>query len=88
MVSITDDFLLTPIPVRMLPDGRMDPANAAAYLGVSIKTMANWRSKGIGPPFCKRGRIFYYRQDLDDWLAGGLAQSAAQARFKNGGFLA
>ena len=88
MISTTEHTLLTPIPVRMLPDGRMDAANAAAYLGVSKKTMANWRSRSEGPRFCKRGRIFYYRQDLDDWLAGGLAQSAAQARFKNGGFLA
>lgn len=68
--------------VRISPDGRMDPPSAAAYVGLSEKTLANYRSRGIGPVFIKRGRIFYRRADLDDWLAAGECQSTAQARVK------
>lgn len=73
------------VTMRLLPDGRMDPESAAAYLGVSSKTLANYRSRGIGPRFIKRGRIFYRRSDLDSWLADGECQSTAQARLKVAG---
>lgn len=59
--------LKTPI-VEMCPDGRMDTTNAAHYLGLKEKTLAMWRSSGVGPQFIKRGRIFYYKEDLDKWL--------------------
>ncbi|MGH8606662.1 MAG: helix-turn-helix domain-containing protein [Gammaproteobacteria bacterium] len=65
------------------PDGRMNTENAARYLGVTLKTLAMWRCAGTGPAFVKRGRIFYYRSDLDTWLRGGRAQSTAQARQNN-----
>lgn len=68
--------------VRIFPDGRLDTENAATYLGLNEKTLANYRSKGIGPKFVKRGRIFYFKADLDEWLAAGRAQSTAQARFQ------
>ena len=55
-------------PVEMFPDGRMTPANAAAYLGLTMKTLAMKRCYGTGPKFVKRGRVFYYRDDLDAWL--------------------
>ena len=68
-------------PVVILPDGRMDTRNAALYLGLSPKTLAMFRSGGTGPKFIKRGRIFYYREDLDSWLnEGGRVNSTAQAR--------
>ena len=67
-------------PVTILPDGRMDAVNAARYLGLAPKTLAMWRSNGSGPRFIKRGRIFYYREDLDEWLnASGRVTSTAQA---------
>jgi hypothetical protein len=66
--------------VVVLPDGRMDAKNAAAYLGLSTKTLATKRSKGEGPSFVKRGRVFYFKHILDDWLRAGQAQSTAQAR--------
>ncbi|OSM01798.1 helix-turn-helix transcriptional regulator [Magnetofaba australis] len=66
--------------VTILPDGRMDTKNASAYLGLSEKTLAMQRSRGEGPRFIKRGRIFYYREDLDAWLnAAGRVTSTAQA---------
>lgn len=34
------------------------------------KTLANWRSRGEGPPYLKiGGRIYYPESDLDEWLA-------------------
>lgn len=57
-----------PVDVVMLPDGRMNRKNAALYLGLSVKTLAMHASRGTGPIFIKRGRVFYFRDDLDDWL--------------------
>ncbi|SHI12958.1 helix-turn-helix domain-containing protein [Desulfofustis glycolicus] len=56
------------VVVRMYPDGRMDTRNAALYLGLEEKTLAMKRSDGTGPRFIKRGRIFYFREDLDAWI--------------------
>lgn len=64
----------------MLPDGRLDAKNAASYLGLSTKTLAMMRSAGTGPKYVKRGRIFYFRDDLDEWVRGGRASSTAQAQ--------
>jgi hypothetical protein len=66
--------------IGILPDGRMTTRNAAAYLGLSIKTLAMRRCDGTGPSFVKRGRVFYYREDLDDWLRKGRVSSTAEAR--------
>lgn len=57
-----------PSGVAIYPDGRMDTKNAATYLGLSVKTLAMKRSNGTGPKFIKQGRIFYYKEDLDEWL--------------------
>jgi hypothetical protein len=65
--------------VVMYPDGRLDTKNTAAYTGLSAKTLAMMRCNGKGPKFVKRGRIFYYREDLDAWLMEGRVQSTAQA---------
>jgi len=56
------------IEVVIFPDGRMDAANAAEYLGLSQKTLAMRRCQGTGPKFIKRGRIFYFKEDLDAWI--------------------
>jgi len=65
--------------VVMYPDGRLDTKNAAAYLGLAKKTMDMMRCKGTGPKYVKRGRIFYYINDLDDWLnVQGRLTSTAQ----------
>lgn len=66
--------------ITILPDGRMDRKNAARYLGVAVKTLAIWASKGIGPVFIKGGRTWYRKEDLDEWLAKRAVQSTAQAR--------
>lgn len=70
--------------VIMYPDGRLDTRNASAYLGLSEKTLAMMRCNGTGPKFVKRGRVFYYKEDLDHWLnADGRFTSTAQAQQAN-----
>ena len=59
------------ITVTASPDGRLRPADAAKYLNVAKGTLADWRYKGKGPRFIKRGGIFYRLSDLDDWLLSG-----------------
>lgn len=66
------------VQIRLFPDGRMCAKDASDYVGLSEKTLAMMRCKGTGPRFVKRGRIFYFKQDLDEWLAGGVAVSTAQ----------
>jgi hypothetical protein len=59
------------IRVRILPDGRMTQADAARYIGLTQKTLANLASQGKGPRRIKvQGRIFYYRADLDRFIRG------------------
>jgi len=64
--------------IDLLPDGRMDTKNAAAYLGLSPHTLAIRRSEGTGPKFVKCGRVFYYKDDLDEWLRAGRVSSTAE----------
>jgi hypothetical protein len=59
------------VEVLVLPDGRMDRRNAAAYIGNAEKTLAQWVSQGVGPRYTKRGRVWYYKEDLDAWLSEG-----------------
>jgi hypothetical protein len=41
------------------------------------------RSAGTGPKFVKRGRIFYFMDDLDEWLRQQpKVTSTAQARMR------
>jgi hypothetical protein len=69
------------IAVKMFPDGRMDTRNTALYLGLEEKTLAMKRSDGTGPSFIKRGRIFYFKEDLDAWINEcKRAKSTAQLR--------
>lgn len=67
------------IEVVIFPDGRLDSNNAADYLGLSQKTLAMMRCQGTGPKYIKRGRIFYFREDLDTWInRDGKRSSTAQ----------
>ena len=69
--------------ILVLPDGRMDTRSAAGYLGVAEKTLAMWRCQGTGPRFIKRGRVFYFKEDLDAWLGQATrVSSTAQAKLQ------
>ena len=58
----------------------MRPHEAAAYLGVSLATLARFRMKGkrrSGPAFAKvAGCVIYRRADLDAWLAQHVVEAA------------
>lgn len=72
----------TPV-ITLYPDGRMDTHNTSLYTGLSEKTLAMMRCNGTGPKFIKRGRVFYYLDDVDAWLnAQGRLTSTAQAAQK------
>lgn len=51
---------------------RISPKKAALYLGVSVRTLEEWRKKKIGPAFVKLGPklIRYEVEELDRFLAG------------------
>lgn len=72
---------VTPIEVRTYPDGRMDTKNASTYTGLSEKTLAMMRCNGNGPKYVKRGRVFYFTTDIDEWMnSQGRLTSTAQAK--------
>lgn len=50
-------------------------AEAAVRLGLSVKTLANWRTAGVGPRFCKMrhkrgpaGAVRYDLRELARWI--------------------
>lgn len=53
---------------------------AARYKGqITTRTLANWRSAGIGPPFTKvGGRILYTVSDIVEWERKRTVQSTSQ----------
>lgn len=56
-------------------DGLIDPKATASYLGVSVMTLADFRSKGVGPNYIKVGRcVRYRRSDIEAWLVSRTKQ--------------
>lgn len=65
------------IRVRVLPDGRVSRDEAAKFLGISPKTLAQWKSLGRGPlPRKVGGRAFYYLRDLEAFRDLGVRAAA------------
>jgi excisionase family DNA binding protein len=57
---------LKPIPALWLTTEQ-----AAVYLGVSARTLEDWRLRRIGPPYYKKqdGKMILYRRyELDNWV--------------------
>lgn len=71
--------MITTPEVLVRPDGRMDRKNAATYVGLAEKTLAQYASHGTGPRFIKQGRCWYFKADLDKWLASGHEHKPAAA---------
>lgn len=64
----------TPHPLTPA-DYLIDSMAAAAYLGVSPWTLADFRLKGIGPNYIKVGRcVRYRRSDIEAWLVSRTKQ--------------
>ena len=46
---------------------------------VTVRTLANWRSAGISPPYCKiGGRILYRVKDIEEWERKRTAHGTGQ----------
>ena len=57
---------------------------AAVMLGVSPRTLANWRAQGIGPAFVRIGavhsRTLYRLDDLHAWLDANRVETTGGQR--------
>lgn len=59
-------------PATAVADPRLPSPKAAEYLGLSPRTLINWRNKGRGPKFHRSGApkspVYYRLSDLNAWL--------------------
>ncbi len=45
------------------------PNTLATYLGVPVKTIYRWNTRGVGPKRCRVGKHVRYRpEDVEAWL--------------------
>jgi excisionase family DNA binding protein len=68
----------------------LSPKEAARYLGLSVRTLVEWRRTGRGPAYVRMGkltgRVRYCTHELDRWMADrqhahtAAEQHAARAR--------
>lgn len=57
---------------------RLSEREAAGHLGISIRTLQDWRQRRTGPAYSKVGRrVVYDVLDLDAFLAAGRVVPAA-----------
>ena len=55
--------------LKLKPSGEMSVQEAAAYCGISYRTLYNRVSDGEGPRHLKRfGRLVFLSSDLDQWI--------------------
>lgn len=49
----------------------LSPQEVSALMGLSVETLAQWRSQGQGLPYIKISRncVRYRQGDLDSWIA-------------------
>lgn len=54
----------------MTKDIKLTIEEAAMYLGVSVRTLQNWRSDKTKPKFYKPTNklVYYFKSDLDEWI--------------------
>lgn len=62
----------------------VNATEAAAMLGISPRTLANWRTQGIGPAFIRIGKVhsrtLYRVDDLHAWLDANRVETTEGAR--------
>jgi hypothetical protein len=78
--TLLADVLAQPCESANTLDITMNSDSAAAYLGVTVKTLAMWRWRGtVGPPYSKSGsRVVYRRSDLQAYLRTARRHSTSQ----------
>lgn len=64
------------------PEALVGPSKAAKQLGISTKTLANWRSSGVtGLKHVQvGGRIFYRQSDLHEYVSRNVKGSTSERR--------
>lgn len=69
-------------PVASVLDRLMTPAELAQRLGLKETTLADWRSRSVGPKFIRIGNKFprYLPEDVDEWLLSQRHQGTAEER--------
>ncbi|RWX13459.1 DNA-binding protein [Rhizobium hidalgonense] len=67
-------------PAGNIAQALVPARKAAAYLGVSQKTLANWRCSGTrGLPYVQvGGRVLYRQSDLDDFIMNSRKLSTSE----------
>ncbi|WP_082442370.1 helix-turn-helix transcriptional regulator [Sphingomonas sp. Leaf257] len=59
------------VKVKITPDGRLTRHDAAAFLGLSVKTLANRNGRGLPPhSFRVGGKRFYWLKELQAFIDG------------------
>lgn len=55
---------------KMSEELKFTAEEASVYLGVSERTMENWRAAGKGPKFYKPTEklVYYFITDLNEWI--------------------
>lgn len=49
---------------------RMTTKEVSEYIGIPTATIHGWRHREVGPDYFRvQGRVFYWRRDIDAWLA-------------------
>jgi hypothetical protein len=68
-------------PATIATGRRLGEREAAAYLGpVQVRTLQDWRVRGIGPAYSKLGRrVAYAVADLDAFLELGRVEPKVAA---------
>jgi predicted DNA-binding transcriptional regulator AlpA len=64
-----------------MEDPLLKPREAAAFLGLSVSTLAKYRLSGLGPVFVKAGmRLVRYRlSSVESWLRTRSRQSTSDS---------
>ena len=57
------------VDTEAVPVYAVNTEDAAAFVGLSVKTLANMRSDGTGPKYLKVGsKVLYRVRDLETWI--------------------
>ncbi|WP_370645824.1 helix-turn-helix transcriptional regulator [Corynebacterium sp. ACRQP] len=57
------------VDVDAVPVYAVNTEDAASFVGLSVKTLANMRSDGTGPKYLKVGsKVLYRVRDLENWI--------------------
>jgi hypothetical protein len=67
-----------------IPGSLLNASDAASFLDLNPKTLANWRVSGAGPRFSKiGGRVVYKKSNLRAFVSANLRQSTSDKGGQN-----